>query len=172
MAAAVLLGVLSSGLLRGVLIGAIISLVLLIQCASRPHLAYPGRSRATRRFSDRERHPDNELNPQGAIFCPEASLLYFNVEHVCDTIQDCIRSGTTPPKRVVLDLSASAHVDIQSAHILAGLADELASNKPANSSLACRVRRGPKCVNSAGHRCPHRDARHSEVAARDIGGTI
>jgi sulfate permease, SulP family len=42
-AAAVLLGVLSSGLLRGVLIGAIISLVLLIQCASRPHLAYPGR---------------------------------------------------------------------------------------------------------------------------------
>ena len=56
-------GVLSSGLLRGVLIGAAISLVLLIRRASRPHVAFLGRIAGTRRFSDRERHPDNELIP-------------------------------------------------------------------------------------------------------------
>jgi len=124
-ASAALLGVLSSGLLRGVLIGAIISLVLLIRRASRPHVALLGRIPGTRRFSDRERNPDNERIPDILIVRPEASLLYFNVEHVCDTIQEHVRSEATPPKLVVLDLSAAPHVDMQSAHTLAGLADEL-----------------------------------------------
>ena len=33
--------------------------------------------------------------------------------------------NATPPKLVILDLSAAPHVDLQSAHALAGLADEL-----------------------------------------------
>jgi MFS superfamily sulfate permease-like transporter len=124
-AAAALLGVLGAGLLQGVLIGAIISLVLLIRRASRPHVAFLGRIAGTRRFSDRERHPDNELIPGVIIVRPEASLMYFNAEHVCDTIQERVRSEATPPKLVVLDLSAAPYVDMQSAHTLAGLADEL-----------------------------------------------
>jgi MFS superfamily sulfate permease-like transporter len=124
-AAAALLGVLFLGLLQGVLIGAIISLVLLIRRASRPHVAFLGRIAGTRRFSDRARHEGNELIPGVLIFRPEASLMYFNVEHVCDTIQNHVRAETTPPKLVVLDLSAAPYVDMQSAHALAGMADEL-----------------------------------------------
>lgn len=124
-AVAALLGVLCLGLLKGVLVGAIISLVLLIRRASRPHVAQLGRIAGTRRFSDRERHPDNELIPGVLIFRPEASLLYFNVEHVCDTIQERVRSEATPPKLVVLDLSAAPYVDMQSAHALASLAEKL-----------------------------------------------
>src|SRR5215831_1946804 len=60
-AMAAVLGVLGSGLLRGVMIGAIISLVQLLRTASRPHVAFLGRIPGTRRFSDRQRHPDNEL---------------------------------------------------------------------------------------------------------------
>src|SRR4029434_4288599 len=52
-------GVLTFGLLRGVLIGAFISLVQLVRTASRPHVAFLGRIPGTRRFSDRQRHPDN-----------------------------------------------------------------------------------------------------------------
>jgi sulfate permease, SulP family len=122
-----LLGVLGSGLLRGVMIGAVISLVLLIRRASRPHVALLGRIPGTRRFSDRERHPKNEPTPGVLIFRPEASLLYFNIEHICDTIQDRVRSESTPPKLVVLDLSAAPYVDLQSAHTLAALARELAA---------------------------------------------
>jgi MFS superfamily sulfate permease-like transporter len=55
-AAAAILGVLGSGLLRGVMIGAVISLVQLLRRASRPHVAILGRIPGTRRFSDRERH--------------------------------------------------------------------------------------------------------------------
>lgn len=118
-------GVLGQGLLRGVRIGASISLVLLIRRASRPHVAFLGRIAGTRRFSDRERHPDHELIPGVLLFRPESGLLYFNMDPVRDTIAERVRAETTPPKLVVLDLSASPYVDMQSAHMLASLADEL-----------------------------------------------
>jgi MFS superfamily sulfate permease-like transporter len=44
---------------------------------------------------------------------------------VCDVIRDRTREGATLPRYVVLDFSAAAYVDTQSAHTLAGLADEL-----------------------------------------------
>jgi len=124
-AMAALLGVLGSGLLRGVLIGAIISLVQLLRRASRPHVALLGRIPGTRRFSDRQRHPDNELIPDVAIFRPESGLIYFNIEHVRESILERVRSMVECPRLVILDLSAAPHVDVQSAEALAGLADEL-----------------------------------------------
>jgi SulP family sulfate permease len=126
-AIAALIGVLSSGLLRGVLIGALISLVQLLRTASRPHVAFLGRIPGTRRFSDRERHHDNELLPGILIFRPESGLVYFNVDNVCETILARVRSEPTTPRLVVLDLSAAPRVDLQSAHALAGMADELRS---------------------------------------------
>jgi len=126
-AMAAIVGVMSSGLLRGVMIGAVISLVQLLRAASRPHVAFLGRVPGTRRFSDRERHPDNELISGVLIFRPESGLIYFNVDHVCETILDRVNAESPPPKLVVLDLSAAPRVDLQSAHTLAGMADELTS---------------------------------------------
>jgi sulfate permease, SulP family len=126
-AMAALVGVLGQGLLRGVMIGAIISLVLLIRRASRPHVALLGRIPGTQRFSDCERNPDNELIRGVMIFRPESGLIYFNMDHVRDTILDRVRAEAMPPKLVVLDLSAAPHVDMHSAHMLASLAEELAA---------------------------------------------
>ncbi|HMO83782.1 MAG TPA: SulP family inorganic anion transporter, partial [Lacipirellulaceae bacterium] len=125
-AAAALVAVLGSGLLRGVLIGCIISLVQLIHRASRPHVALLGRIPGTQRFSDRERHHDNELIPGVAIFRPESALVYFNVDHVRDQILARSLAAGKQPQLVVLDLSAAPFVDLQSAHTLGELADELA----------------------------------------------
>jgi high affinity sulfate transporter 1 len=124
-AMAAIVGVLGQGLLRGVMIGAIISLVLLIRRASRPHVAFLGRIPGTRRFSDRERHPGNELIPGVLIFRPESGLLYFNMDHVRDLILDRVHAEPTPPKLVVLDLSTAPRVDMHSAHMLGSLVDEL-----------------------------------------------
>jgi SulP family sulfate permease len=126
-AMAAMVGVLGQGLLRGVMIGAIISLVLLIRRASRPHVAVLGRIPGTSRFSDHERNPDNELIP-GVLICrPESGLVYFNMDHVRDTILDRIRAEAVPPKLVILDLSAAPLVDMHSAHMLANLAEELSA---------------------------------------------
>jgi SulP family sulfate permease len=146
-AMAAIVGVLGQGLLRGVMIGAIISLVMLLRRASRPHVALLGRIPGTRRFSDCERHTDNELTPGVLIFRPEESLLYFNMDHVRDTIAARVRSETPPPKHVVLDLSAAAYVDMHSAHMLAELAGELTGAGvrlqavEARSSVRDRLRR-------------------------------
>jgi len=59
------------------------------------------------------------------IFRPESGLVYFNVDNVCDSILSRVRAEPTPPKLVVLDLSAAPRVDLQSAHALGGMADEL-----------------------------------------------
>jgi len=126
-AIAAFIGVLTSGLLRGVMIGAAISLVQLVRAASRPHVALLGRIPGTRRFSDRERHSGNELIPGIMIFRPESGLVYFNVDNVCEFILKRVHVEPTPPKLVVLDLSAAPLVDMQSAHTLASMADELTS---------------------------------------------
>lgn len=120
-------GVLTSGLLRGVMIGAAISLVQLVRVSSRPHVALLGRIPGTRRFSDRDRHADNELISNVMIFRPEAGLVYFNVDNVCDAILSRVRAEPIAPKLVVLDLSAAPRVDMQSAHTLASMADELSA---------------------------------------------
>ena len=91
------------------------------------NVALLGRVPGTRRFSDRKRHPDNELVPGVLIFRPESGLVYFNIDHVCERILRQIRAAPTPPKLVVLDLSAAPRVDLQSAHALAGLAGEIRS---------------------------------------------
>jgi MFS superfamily sulfate permease-like transporter len=143
---AALLGVLGSGLLRGVMIGGVISLVQLLRAASRPHVAFLGRIQGTKRFSDRERHPDNELIPGVVIFRPESGLVYFNVDHVCKTILDRVSAEPALPKLVLLDLSAAPRVDLQSAHSLGDLAGELTAKHvrfqavEARSSVRDRLR--------------------------------
>ncbi len=126
-ALASLIGVLGSGLLRGVMIGAVISLVQLLRRASRPHVALLGRIPGVRRFSDRARHTDNELIPGVMIFRPESGLFYFNMDHVCESILDRVRAEAAPPRLVILDLSAAPFVDMHSAHALGALADELSA---------------------------------------------
>ena len=126
-AVAAFIGVLTFGLLRGVMIGVVISLVQLAHVSSHPHVALLGRIPGTRRFSDRDRHSDNELIPNVMIFRPESSLIYFNIDNVSDLILARVFAEATLPALVVVDLSAAPHVDLQSAHTLAAIADELTS---------------------------------------------
>jgi len=128
-AIAALLGVLTSGLLRGVLIGAIISLVQLLRRASRPHVAFLGRIPGARRFSDIARHPDNEPIRGALLFRTEASLLYFNADYVRDTVMKRASEMGAGLHLAVCDLSTSPHVDLAGAQMLMGLYEELASAK-------------------------------------------
>jgi MFS superfamily sulfate permease-like transporter len=117
--------VLTSGLLRGVLIGAIISLLLLLRRAAHPHVAVLGRIPGTRRYSDIERHTDNEPVPGVFIFRPEGSLLYFNCDHVRDTVLAGVRAADPPPRAIICDLSASPFIDLAGAQMLLRLAEDL-----------------------------------------------
>lgn len=125
-AMAALLGVLGSGLLRGVMIGAVISLVLLIGRAAKPSVAFLGRIPGTRRFSDADRHPDNESIPGLLIVRPESGIVYFNADHIRDTVMDRVASLKDRPRLLICDLSAAPLVDMHGAQMLAALHHELA----------------------------------------------
>ena len=56
-----LAGVIVFGILKGVILAAIASIVLLIRAVSDPHIAFLGRIPGTKRYTDIGRHPDNEL---------------------------------------------------------------------------------------------------------------
>jgi len=126
-AMAALIGVLGSGLLRGVLIGAIISLFQLLRRASKPHVAFLGRIPGARRFSDMARHPDNEPVFGALLFRAEASLLYFNADHVRETVMKRVAEMGMGLRLAICDLSTSPYVDLAGAEMLAGLHDELAA---------------------------------------------
>ncbi len=121
-----MLGVLVQGLLRGVMIAAIISLVLLIRRAAMPPVAMLGRIPGTNRFSDCERHPDNETTPGVLIMRPGASMIYFNMEHVRDRIMERVQLATGI-ELLVLDLSGVPFMDVHAADMLTGLTKTLAS---------------------------------------------
>jgi len=118
-------GVLCAGLLKGVLIGAILSMVLLIRRVSTPHVAFLGRIPGTRRYSDLSRHDTNEPVAGVLPFRIEAGIVYFNVEHIADTVLARIRSTTPRPRIVICDLSTSPNIDMAGARFFLSLHSEL-----------------------------------------------
>jgi SulP family sulfate permease len=123
-ALAALLGVLGSGLLRGVFIGAGLSMLRLIYLASRPNVAVLGRIPGSRRYSDLARHPDNESIPGLLIVRPEGALVYFNAEHVLRTVERALRTASPHPTLVLCDLSASPRLDYAACEMLRTMANE------------------------------------------------
>jgi MFS superfamily sulfate permease-like transporter len=113
--------VLLLGILKGVIVAVLVSMLLLVRRAAHPHVAFLGRIPGARGYSDIERNPDNEAVPGALMFRVEASLLYFNVEYVRDAVWQKIRSTTGPLKLVVCDLSTSPIVDLAGARMLAAL---------------------------------------------------
>jgi high affinity sulfate transporter 1 len=119
-----LAGVLLLGVLDGVIVAVLASLVMLLGRASRPHLAFLGRIPGTDRFSDIARHPENETIAGVLAFRVEASLLYFNVDHVFRTVLQHVQNEPEL-QRVVYDLSNTPYVDVAGARMLKRLHDEL-----------------------------------------------
>ena len=128
-AAAIALGaVLLLGLLHGILLAAIASILLLLARVSSPHVAFLGRIPGTHEFSDMSRHPENEPLAGALAFRPEASLIYVNVDSVLEAVLKRLREPAPDGIRlVVCDLSSSPYVDLAGASMLRELHAELAN---------------------------------------------
>jgi MFS superfamily sulfate permease-like transporter len=125
-AATIALGaVLLLGILHGILLAAIASVLLLLARVSRPHVAFLGRIPGTREFSDMSRHPENEPLVGAIAFRPEASLIYVNADAVLEAVSERIRTAPSGVRLVVCDLSASPYVDLAGAQMLRNLQVEL-----------------------------------------------
>jgi len=116
-----LAGVLIWGILAGVLLATLVTLLLLLKAASKPHVAFLGRVPGTRIYTDLKRHPDNEEIEHILIVRVESSIFYFNAEYIKERILEKIYSEQGSLKTVILDLNSSPRVDIAGARFLKNL---------------------------------------------------
>ncbi len=118
-------GVLLLGILKGVTVSAIASILFLLRMMAKPHVAVLGRIPGSSRFSDAERHTSNERFPGLFVFRIEAPLLYFNVDAVNSTVLEAIHRERTAVRLAVCDLSTSPYIDAAGARMLQQLEEEL-----------------------------------------------
>jgi high affinity sulfate transporter 1 len=121
-----LAAVLLLGILPGIVLATLVSILMLLVRASRPHVAFLGRMPGTNLYSDLTRHPENEPLAAVIAFRPEASLLYINADSVLEIVLNRLHlAGPSKTRLVVCDLSASPIVDLAGSSMLHELHAEL-----------------------------------------------
>ncbi len=133
-------GVLLLGILQGVLLAALASILMLLVSASRPHVAFLGRIPGTNSYSDLARHAENEPLPGVIAFRPEASLIYVNADAVLETVLNRLQAMPSDIRLVVCDLSASPYLDLAGSRMLHNLHGELAADDIALRVVGARGR--------------------------------
>jgi MFS superfamily sulfate permease-like transporter len=118
-------GVLSFGILKGVLLAAIFSIFMLLKGASHPRIALLGRVSGTDRFVDSARYPESEMPPNTLVLRVESGLFYFNAQSVKSEILRRIVQQREPVRLVVIDLSTCPNIDLPGVRMLGELEQQL-----------------------------------------------
>jgi high affinity sulfate transporter 1 len=117
--AAAILGVLSSGVLAGVVIGVVLSLGWLVYVTTAPRLPVLGREPGTQVFRELDENPGDETFPGIAVVRLDSGLFFATAEALDDRIRAVIRDGEQRVHAIVLDLEGVDFVDSQGAAKLA-----------------------------------------------------
>jgi MFS superfamily sulfate permease-like transporter len=117
-------GVLTFGLLKGVLLATICSILLLLRRASHPRIALLGRLPGMDRFADSSRYPEVMATPGVLVLRVEAGLFYFNAQNVKNEVLSRMHQHCATDL-VVVDLSTSPTIDLAGARMLAELQQEV-----------------------------------------------
>jgi MFS superfamily sulfate permease-like transporter len=126
-ASVALLGVLAAGLLQGVVVGALLSLLLLLRAALSPRVPELGRLPDAGGYVDLERHP-HALRPPGTLLVRcDSSILYMNAEHVLDEIMARLAARPDAVTQVVFSLETTPQLDLAGAEMLIELHRALAA---------------------------------------------
>jgi SulP family sulfate permease len=126
-AAAAIVGVLSAGVLLGVVIGVALSLIWLVYVATRPPIPLLGREEGTQVFRDLEEYPDGETFPGIAVLQLDGGLFFATAEALEARVRTVADAGQ-PVHALVLGLGGVNFVDAQGAAKLAELADFAEAN--------------------------------------------
>ena len=118
-AAAAIFGVLSSGVLAGVVIGVVLSLGWLIYVTTAPQLPELGREPGTQVFRELDEYPGDETFPGIAVLRLDSGLFFATSEALDDRVRAVIRESEPKLHAVVLDLEGVDFVDSQGAAKLA-----------------------------------------------------
>lgn len=120
-----LAGVLVLGVLQGVLLAVIVSMLTLVYGTNHPPIELLGRMPGTRSWRDLARHPGDETVPGLMVVRPVASIYFANGPRVRRRLLDLVDAAAPRPEVLLLDLGAVPDVDVTALEVLAGFDAEL-----------------------------------------------
>jgi SulP family sulfate permease len=109
-AVAAILGVLSVGVLAGVMVGVVLSLGWLVHVATRPAMPLLGRQPGTQVFRDLDENPGDETLPGITVLRLDGGLFFATAEALEDRIRGLPEDGR---RALVLDLEGVNFIDSQ-----------------------------------------------------------
>jgi SulP family sulfate permease len=122
-----LLGMLFFGIIQGILIGVVLSLLMLIARASKPSIRRLGREPNLDAYMDVDRH-DNLVMPRDVLVVRiDGPLFFADANRVRDRIKELIDETGDSLKAVVVDADAVSQTDTDGADIVTQVAGELRS---------------------------------------------
>jgi sulfate permease, SulP family len=120
-----LAGVLTLGVLQGLVVTAGLSLVYVIQRLARPSVGTLGHDRTGGAWGRLDRVQGLQEVPGVLVMRSDGPLFYPNADAVRGRVYDAATAADPRPQVVVLDLAASTDLDVQSADALTDLARQL-----------------------------------------------
>jgi SulP family sulfate permease len=109
-------GVLVFGILKGVLIAAVSSIVIILVKSKLSYVGVLGQIPGTERFSDIHRNPENIETKNVKILRVESVILYYNSENVNEMLRRYTLDETI--EMVILDMSSAPNIDVAGAKML------------------------------------------------------
>jgi high affinity sulfate transporter 1 len=113
-AIAAIVGVLSVGVLAGVVVGVVLSLGWLIYVATRPAMPLLGREPGTQVFRDVAENPDDETFPGVPVVRLDGGLFFATAEALDERIR-ALAEDDRPEQALVIDLEGVNFIDSQGA---------------------------------------------------------
>jgi MFS superfamily sulfate permease-like transporter len=123
-AAIVIVGELTLGVLQGIALGVVLSLLTLIYLTSHPQGAVLGRLPDTEAYRDVQRHPEAMTFPGLLIWRMGGSLYFASVGHVSEQLKASLAAQPNV-KRILLDFSPVNFIDVSAGDALLSLIKEL-----------------------------------------------
>ena len=115
---AAIVGVIAFGILNGLLLAVILTLIALMRYLSESHVAVLGRLQGTREYVDVARHPGAEQFPGILMLRIERMLFFANADRIRQIIRDRVAGATPQPKVLILNCELIPVLDVTAIDVL------------------------------------------------------
>jgi high affinity sulfate transporter 1 len=123
----VVAGELTLGVLQGIALGVVLSLLLLIYRTSHPPGAVLGQLPGTEAYRRVERHPEALTFPGLLIWRPGGDLFFASIGHLGDGLKAALAVSRPQAKHVLLDAESVNFIDVSACDTLLNIIQELQS---------------------------------------------
>jgi SulP family sulfate permease len=120
-----LIGVLSIGVMEGILVAVLLSLIVVIGRISRPHDAVLGAVKGVDGYQDIEAYAHSETEPGLIVYRFDAPLFFANADYFLSQVQELINEAHPSIDWLLIDAEAIVDIDVTAVEALMKLQSEL-----------------------------------------------